>query len=208
MDELNKKTVELESELFALVNSITKLDNKYQKGTINDNFFKKALKNAMENLLKINFFLKENNINLSDLLKKMNFTEEYHEAIDIINHYASFNFSSEDFKNKKRTFLELPGITSEITSSFITLMDALNLEGFKGIDLIFKLFEELIRNLNEFPGLEDILMKAEKIHHFALKNSKYLNEDNALRERIGENLYQVFKEFQKKLNLKSNKKIN
>ena len=45
----------IESELFALVKSITNLNNKYQKGIVNDNFFRKALKSAMNNLLKLNF---------------------------------------------------------------------------------------------------------------------------------------------------------
>ncbi|MDX1799008.1 MAG: hypothetical protein R3255_10200, partial [Candidatus Lokiarchaeia archaeon] len=50
----------IESELFALVKSITNLNLKYQKGTVNQNFFKKALKTTMNNFLKLNFTLEEN----------------------------------------------------------------------------------------------------------------------------------------------------
>ena len=46
MDNNNKKLSDVESELFALVNSINNLYKKYQEGTINDNFFRKAIKNA------------------------------------------------------------------------------------------------------------------------------------------------------------------
>ena len=34
----------IESELFALIKFITNLNKKYQKGIVNDNFFRKALK--------------------------------------------------------------------------------------------------------------------------------------------------------------------
>ncbi|MHA1292497.1 MAG: hypothetical protein ACTSQJ_07505 [Promethearchaeota archaeon] len=123
-----------------------KIKKKYDKGNINHNFYKKAIKNAMKNLIKINFFLKENNIFLPDLLKKMNITEKYRTAIDIFNKISSFNSLKQLPKNEnhgkdnlngklKSSIFELPGITSEITASFITLMDALKLEGFKKITL-------------------------------------------------------------------------
>ena len=50
----------IESELFALVKSINNLNNKYQKGIVNENFFRKALKSAMNNFLKLNFLRFEN----------------------------------------------------------------------------------------------------------------------------------------------------
>ena len=67
--------LELKSELYALVNTITKMHTRYQDKTINFNYFKKAIKNALTGLLKINLLLKENNIAIYDILNEMNFIE-------------------------------------------------------------------------------------------------------------------------------------
>ncbi|TET60656.1 MAG: hypothetical protein E3J52_03265 [Promethearchaeota archaeon] len=195
----------IESELFALIKFITNLNKKYQKGIVNDNFFRKALKNAMNNLLKLNFTLKEISIQLPDLLNKMKISQEYRSAIDIINRVSSLDLSNNK-SPEHHTFLELPGITSEITTSFITLMDALNLDGLKKQDLIFNLFDELNNNLGNFPGLDDILYKVKSIHKNSLNHIDTLMSDVKLKNKIIDDLYQVFKEFQNKLNLKSKQK--
>lgn len=214
MEANHNKILEIESELYALINSINKLYLQHQKGTISNIFFQKALKTAMNNLLKINFFIKENNLNLSDLLKKMDFTEKYYQAIDIINQGSSLNISDENnektgfnqsqVENKMSpSFLELPKITSEITSSFITLMDALKLEGLKGTDLIFRLFKDLKQSLKKFPGSEDFLSKIQRINHNIMNNSYKIIENRKFREKIVDDLYIIFKEFQEKLNIKT-----
>ncbi len=60
----------IEAELFSLIKSVLNLNNKFQKGKINENFFKKALKNTINKLFKFKLILKENNILLIDLLEK------------------------------------------------------------------------------------------------------------------------------------------
>jgi hypothetical protein len=203
--EYNNPDIEskIESELFALVKSITNLNVKYQKGIVNQNFFKKALKTAMNNLLKLSITLKENNIQLVNLLNKMEFNEEYNSAIDIINRVSSLNISEDSISSKNHTFLELPGITSEITTSFITLMDALTLEGLAKSDIIINLFEELTDNLSKFPGLDGILIRVESVQKKALYRNNQLFSDKQLKEKLIEDLYQIFKDFQNKLGLKS-----
>ncbi len=190
-----------EAELFALVKSIINLNNKYQKGKINDNFFKKALKNAMNNLFKLNLILKEKNLLLADLLEKMHIAKEYHNTIDIINRVSSLNLSSNKLSKQNRTFLELPGLTSEITSSFITLMDALTLNNLKKHDFIINLFEDLTNNLSNFPGVRDILLKIEAIQQNVLNNIDKTLNDAELREKLIDEIYLIFKEFQTKLDL-------
>lgn len=190
-----------EAELFALVKSIINLNNKYQKGKINDNFFKKALKNAMNNLFKLNLILKEKNLLLADLLEKMHIAKEYHNTIDIINRVSSLNLSSNKLSKQNRTFLELPGLTSEITSSFITLMDALTLNNLKKHDFIINLFEDLTNNLSNFPGVRDILLKIEAIQRNVLNNIDKTLNDPELREKLIDEIYLIFKEFQTKLDL-------
>jgi hypothetical protein len=133
----------------------------------------------------------------------MDFTEEYNSAIDIINRVSSLNISEDSISSKNHIFLELPGITSEITTSFITLMDALTLEGLTKNDLIINLFEELTANLSKFPGLDDILIRVDSVQKKALNRNNQLFSNKQLKEILIEDLYQIFKDFQTKLGLKS-----
>jgi len=212
MDNNNKKLSDVESELFALVNSINNLYKKYQEGTINDNFFRKAIKNAMKGLLKIKMYFNEKNISLSEVLIYMNFIEQYNRTTKIFNEIYVLS-SPEEFieienknmsqfdKNLRNSILELPGITSEITASFITLMDALKLEGLTSSDLILKLFKELKRSVKKFPGLDAIQLEINEIYNHIIKNPQNFFKNKRFRDIIVDKLYQIFKEFQRKLNL-------
>lgn len=211
--EENTKIFELESELYALVNTIKNLWGKYQENTINENFFRKALRNAVKGLLNINISLKEKGLLLSKVLKDMDFVKEYNNAVRTIDkiliinpHKENFEFLDENHshfsKSIKSSILELPGITSEITTSFITLMDALKLEGLRNSDLIMKLLKELKLSLKNFPGIDDITLKIEKIKSHASENTNLLIENRVYREKLVDHLYEIFNEFQNKINLK------
>ena len=210
--EENTKIFEIESELYALVNTIKNLWVKYQENTINENFFRKALKNAVKGLLKINISLKEKGLLLSKVLKDMDFVKEYNSAVRTIDkvlvinpHKENYEFLDEDhshYSNSiKSSILELPGITSEITTSFITLMDALKLEGLRNSDLIMKLFKELKLSLKNFPGIDDITLKIEEIKSHASENTNLLIENRVYREKLVDHIYEVFNEFQNKLKM-------
>ncbi|MFW9826928.1 MAG: hypothetical protein ACFFEY_04825 [Candidatus Thorarchaeota archaeon] len=190
---------QIESEIFALIKSITNLNNKYQKGIVNENFFKKALKNAMNNLIKLNFTLKEKNLSFREILKRMNISQEYHSVIEIINHISSLNLPNNELSSKNHSFLELPGITSEITSSFITLLDALTLNGLTKTEIIFTFFDDLIFNLSKFPGLDDLLIKVKDIQKLAKSHIDDLPSNPKFKEDLIDSLYYLFKEFQEKL---------
>ncbi len=210
--EENTKIFEIESELYALVNTIKNLLGKYKENTINENFFRKALRNAVKGLLKINISLKEKGLLLSKVLKDMDFVKEYNNAVRTIDkvliinpHQENFEFLDEDHshfsKSIKSSILELPGITSEITTSFITLMDALKLEGLRNNDLIMKLFKELKLSLKNFPGIDDITLKIEKIKSHASENTNMLIENRVYREKLVDHLYDAFNEFQNHLKM-------
>ncbi len=203
----------IESELYALIHTILNANEKFEEGVINNTYFRKTVKNAINELLKFNFILDEKKINLSHLLKKMNFAKQYYKAIGIINRLSSLEFSKSSSENDisdqppiskemSSTVLELPGITLEITSSFITLMDALKLNGFKERELIEELFRDLVNNMERFPGIDDLIVKIKAIYNRSLSNM--LNEDdlNKVKGIIVDEIYQLFKEFQYKLNPK------
>ncbi len=205
---------DIESELYALIHTILNAYEKFEEGIINNNFFRRTVKNAINELVQFNFYLNEKKIELSLLLKKMNFTEHYYNAIGIINKLSSLEFSlnadENDIQdrqivseNMSSTVLELPGITLEITSSFITLMDALKLKGLQENELINNLFTELIKNMKRFPGLENLRDEIKKIYKVVFSESNYGERSKKSSEEIVDEIYQIFKKFQSKLNLKA-----
>ena len=132
----------------------------------------------------------------------MNFTDDYYKAIDIINKISSLNFSTNQFSESlSSSILEIPGITSEITASFITIIDALKLDGFDNNELIFELFKDLKKNFDRFPGLELDKINLQKIFEEILQNEEKIVNNKNYRDSLAEKLYIVFNEFQKKLNL-------
>ncbi|MHA2181993.1 MAG: hypothetical protein ACXAAH_11265 [Promethearchaeota archaeon] len=204
----------IESELYALIHTILNAYEKFQDGVINNNFLSRTVKNAINELTRLNFYLSEKKIDLSLLLKKMNFGIQYYNAIGIINKLASLELplANDDLVLKDHppvsdktnpTVLELPGITLEITSSFITLMDALKLKGLQERELVDSLFTELIKNMKNFPGLNNLRKKIKRIYESVLSTSIYGETSPKSSEEIGDKIYQVFKEFQVKLNLKA-----
>jgi hypothetical protein len=210
----SEKESDIESELYALVNTILNAYKKYKNGTIKEHFFHKKVKTTINELLKFNIYLDENDIELSVLLKKMNFTDQYFTTIDILNQISALEFpntssekdgieQSRSSRDLTSTVLELPAITLEITSAFITLMDALKLKGFQEIELIDSLFLDLKRSLKKFPGMDNLLSKVKRIHKRVQTKSHEMDEAKGLIEEIVDEIYQIFIEFQNKLNLKA-----
>ncbi|MFW9786000.1 MAG: hypothetical protein ACFFFB_27190, partial [Candidatus Heimdallarchaeota archaeon] len=202
---------DIESELYALIHTILNAYEKFEERVINDNFFRKTVKNGINELLKFNFYLDEKNIDLSQLLIKMNFTEQYYKAISIINKLSSMEYSenstkadiNEDSIHSKgmgSIVLELPSITLEITSSFITLMDAIKLKGLKETELINNLYRELIKNMEKFPGIDDLLNNVKRTYKRTLRYNNAKDRANKIDEIIVDELYQIFRQFQHKLN--------
>ncbi len=203
MDQ-EKKTLglskpELESELFSILKTIPNLSEKYQEGSISDLFFQKSIRNAINSLLNIKIILKQEKIFFSDYIKEVNLIEEYNKAINVINKLSSLDLSEGSSERTKSSILELPSITSEITSSFITLMDALKLDSLNDNYLITKLFNELKKNLKRFPGLEDIKYKVDEIGLVIIRDIDELVNNNKL-GLIADELYSVYKEFQNAIN--------
>jgi hypothetical protein len=197
------KLSEIESELFSLVNSIINLRNKYNEGIINHHFFNKAINNAMNGLLKINLVLKEKNIAISQILDEMDFKKEFNGAVKIVKENLNEDQIT-SVKNIGSSIFKLPGMASEITSSFITIMDALKLES-QNHHLIVSLLKELKSNFKKFrfPGLDYMQSEINGIYKDISKNKSKLMKDYRFRELIVDRLYQLFKEFQTKLDVKT-----
>ena len=217
MADFNTNTIKdrnIESKLFALIHTILNAFKKFEEGLINDTFFRKTVKNAIKDLIKFNFSLNEKKIKLSHLLNKMNFTSQYKDAITIINSITSKEISNISIENNlsgptqsskeesSSILMELPGITLEITSSFITLMDALKLKGINEGKIIIKMFKTLIKNVKRFPGNEEIHYNLKQIYKRVLSYMDREEGVERLNEKIVDELYHIFNNFQRKLNLK------
>ncbi len=203
IDQENKKLglniSEIESELYSILKIIPNLNDKYQEGSISEFFFQKSIKNAINVLLKIKILLKQEKIYFSDYIKEISLVEEYNNAISIINKLSSLDFSDDSSERIKSSILELPSITSEITSSFITLIDALKLEALQDNDIILKLFSELKDKLSKFPGLEDVKNKFNEISKATVNNVDNLVNNHKI-QVIADELYSLFLIFQETIN--------
>ena len=188
----------LKSDIFAVIKTIENLNSKYKKGLISDVFYAKSIKNAYNELLVINFKLKEKGLVLSNLLNEMKYMIEYQNAIEILN-----NIQTQELKYdlSSLSILELPGLTLEIASSLITLMDILKLGIIENFDLIDKSFDELTLLFQRFPGLNNINEELAFIRKEVVKNQDLLVSNNKYRDVIGDKIYSLYKEFQSKLNV-------
>jgi len=192
----------LESEIYSAIKTVLNLAHKYESGSLKDNFFQKSIKNATNNLLTINISLSKHNLMLSEMLKSMNYANEYYQAIDIINKISPLEFPTEVYsKSVSSSFLEIPRLTSEITSSFITLMDALKLNAFYDEDIIFGLFADLKKQFDKFPGLELNKVKLQKVYQEYKNNPRRISTNKNYRDLIADELYALFNDFKRKLNL-------
>jgi len=197
----------LESEIFAIVETIITLQLKYQNGDVSDAFYQKAINSAYKEILKFHFKLKEKDLILSDVLENMNLKNKYQKALDILSQGIASSSSGDMYispnTQKGSSVLALPGITLEITSAFITIMDILKLGSVHDTSLLQDIFNDLIENLTKFPGLEYIKIKVSRLREDLLKDKEKIISDDIYREDVGRELYLLFKDFQDKLNLKS-----
>jgi hypothetical protein len=198
---------DLESEIYALVETIITLQMKYQKGAISDTFFQKTINNTYKELLTFHFKLKEKESSLSEILDNMDITNKYQQALDIltqgIKSSSSKDMTSSSHTQKGSSVLALPVITLEITSAFITLMDILKLGSFNDTSFLEDTFDNLVGNVKKFPGLESFKFKVSHLREDLLKHKDKIVNDEIYREDIGKELYLLFKEFHDKLNLKT-----
>lgn len=207
-----KSVSQLESELFANINIINKLYERYQKGQLNADFFQKSFKNSVYELLQIKIVLKEKNVLFSNLIKNNQYVGQYNKAMHVIDQVSELNltktsYNSEASDNRyakilKNSIISLPGLTSSITNSFITLMDAIKLEISVGESFILNLFQELIEKTRTFPGLKNLSQKLQKIYSHLSKNIEILKTNKEYQEKVVDHLYDLFQEFEHLLSLK------
>lgn len=214
----NHKSIQaIESELYAIISTLNKLYEKYQKGIVSKDFFQKSFKALIFDFIDIKISLKENGIHLSDIIKEREFIEEYNKAIIVIDKISKVDLTKKLLtirENNKlnsndiveSSFLNLPGITSEITSYFITLRDAIKLDISVGNYFILGLFKNLKKQLSKFPGFEDLTKKIDKLYEHLTLNINTFRENELYRDKLGVHLNNIFKEFQDIMDLQLEKK--
>jgi len=171
---------------------------KYNNGLISDTFYAKSIKNAYRELLNIHFKIRENGLDISDILNQMKYTKEYRNALEMLNIIQTQGIEDE---LSKPSMLELPRMALEIASSLITIMDILKLGVIENPDLINKSFDELTVLFEKFPGLEKISDQFSVLRRDIIENKSELLKNNKYRDYIGDKLYSLYEEFRQKLNL-------
>ena len=203
-------STEIESELYAITHTIINLSERYEKGDVKEQFFQKSIKKVVDDLLKVHFKLREQNLILSEILEQSNLTFKYYQALDIINKVSSLNFADTPSHQESRysktlssSYLELPKITSKITSSFITILDIFKLDIIDDLNMLDKFFDDLLINVRKFPGLEKLELKLNKLYQYLKQNKSKIIANKNFRTLMEEDLYTLFKEFQNNLNIQS-----
>jgi hypothetical protein len=201
---------EIESELYAITHTIINLSERYEKGDLKEQFFQKSIKKVINDLLKIHFKLREQNLILSEILERSKLTFKYYQALDIINKVSTLNFADSSSHQESRytktissSYLELPKITSKITSSFITILDTFKLEIIDDFNMLDKFFDDLLMNVRKFPGLEKLELRLNTLYQYLKQNKSKIIANKNFRILMEEDLYTLFKEFQNNLNIQT-----
>lgn len=187
----------LKPKLFALINSVLELEDKYQKGKISDSFFHKTLKSSMDSLMEIKIKLKESDISIVDLVKQMGIKQRYDKSLSIMDEVILSQEAPPSSQARfKTSVLELPSQTSQITSAFITLMDALQLDKIRDASYIHALFDDLKEALARVPMLNPILAKVNQVHAHALDHSEMILNSRSYKKKACDHLFAIFKQFE------------
>ena len=150
---------------------------------------------------------------MKDFLQKVEFSEDYFKIVDIITNVSNLKskpntldqkqISTKNGMNAKiqRAVLELPGLSTEITTAFITLMDALKLGDIASGKLLKQLFSDLLSALQRFPGLDDLSKKIESLYIKITKLQDDEVQNTYEQENLVDQIYIIFNAFKNKLNI-------
>jgi hypothetical protein len=208
-----KSVLEIESELYSLVKTLKRIHERYKKGEIQENFYLKSIKSTIRELIQFKFELQEKNVQMKDFLQKVEFSDDYFKIVDIINNVSNLKSNPNTLDQKKistkqgmnakiqRAVLELPGLSTEITTAFITLMDALKLGDIASGKLLKKLFSDLLSALQRFPGLDDLSKKIETLSNKINKLQDDEVQNTQDQENLVDQIYTIFNAFKNKLNI-------
>ncbi|MEJ2295338.1 MAG: hypothetical protein P8Y23_11310 [Candidatus Lokiarchaeota archaeon] len=143
-------------------------------------------------------------------MERSKLTFKYYQALDIINKVSTLNFADSSSHQESRytktissSYLELPKITSKITSSFITILDTFKLEIIDDFNMLDKFFDDLLMNVRKFPGLEKLELRLNTLYQYLKQNKSKIIANKNFRILMEEDLYTLFKEFQNNLNIQT-----
>ena len=217
MTSQDKSIHKLESELYGIITTFNKLYEKFQRGIVSNEFFQKTFSSLIYDFIDIKILLKLNKIDLVDIINDDYFIKEYSEMNSIIKELSQTDLTEKliTIHDEKRlkysnlispSLLNLPGITSEITSYFITLMDAIKLDISVGNSFILGLFKNLKKELSKFPSFDYLNKKIDKLYIHLSQNIETFRENDLYREKLAIHLNNIFEEFQDVLDLQLEKK--
>lgn len=151
--------LKLEGELYGCIATLNMLSNSYENGLIDASMYWKQLEWHIRQIVRIRSDLEKKNFDLKKFLEENQILEKYPRASAKLRLVASDGVTvrSEDeipIEALKVSPSSLASITAEVISNLITLIDSLQLKDYARIDVVVPILDELLLQLEKFPGLE------------------------------------------------------
>jgi len=151
--------LQLEGELYGCIDTLNMLSNSYESGIIDASTYQKQLEWHIKRIVSIRSKLEEKGFDLKKFLEENQILEKYPRASAKLRLAASDGVTvrSEDeipIEALKVSPSSLASRTAEIISNLITLIDSLQLKDYARVDIVVPILDELLLQLENFPGLE------------------------------------------------------
>jgi len=151
--------LQLEGELYGCIATLNMLSDCYESGLIDANMYQKQLEWHIKRIVNIRSKLEEKGFNLKKFIEENQILEKYPHASVKLRLAASDGVTvrSEDeilIEAFKVSPSSLASRTADIITNLLTLIDSLQLIDYARIDIIVPILDELLLQLENFPGLE------------------------------------------------------
>lgn len=150
--------LQLEGELYGCIATLNMLSSSYESGLIDAATYQKQLEWHIKRIVNIRSKLEDEGFDLKKFLEENQILEKYPYASAKLRLAASDGVTvrSEDeipMEALKVSPSSLASRTADIISNLITLIDSLQLKDYARIDIVVPILDELLLQLEKFPGL-------------------------------------------------------
>lgn len=200
--------LQLEGELYGCIATLDMLSKVYESGLIDADTYRRQLEWHIKRIVNVRSRLEKEGFDLRKFVEENQILKDYPLASAKLHLIASdgVTIRSEDeipMEALKVSPSILASKTADIISNLITLMDSLQLKDYARVDVIVPILDELLLQLEKFPGLngtEYWVYKEAKVWRDKLKDlppDMILEEEDA--KKMGYNAYRWYRDFKQRL---------
>lgn len=151
--------LQLEGELYAYIATLNMLDRSYENGLIDASTYKNQLEQHIRDIMEIRSRLEKEGFDLKRFLEENQILEKYPYASAKLRLASSDGITIRPADEIPMEALRvspssLASKTADVISNLITLSDSLQLTDYARIDIIVPILDELLLQLEKFPGLD------------------------------------------------------